>query len=81
MNFVINKKYFTTIILLISCAAFAQNSFDEQFKFAKKLYSDEDYFDTVTELKRLLLSSNTAKTRSPRLSRCSTSTCPSQTTR
>jgi hypothetical protein len=54
MNFVINKKYFTTIILLISCAAFAQNSFDAQFNFAKKLYSDEDYFDTVTELKRLL---------------------------
>ncbi|MCZ6703149.1 MAG: hypothetical protein O6940_08920 [Ignavibacteria bacterium] len=33
---------------------FAQNSFDEQFNLAKKLYSDENYFDTVTELKRLL---------------------------
>ena len=54
MNFVINRKYFTATILLISCAAFAQNSFDAQFNFAKKLYSDEEYFDTVTELKRLL---------------------------
>ncbi len=54
MNFVINSKYFTATILLIGCATFAQNSFDAQFNFAKKLYSDEDYFNTVTELKRLL---------------------------
>ena len=54
MNFVINSKYFTATILLIGCATFAQNSFDTQFNFAKKLYSDEDYFNTVTELKRLL---------------------------
>jgi hypothetical protein len=54
MNFKINRKYFTAIILLISCASFAQTSFDAQFNFAKKLYSDENYFDTVTELKRLL---------------------------
>jgi len=54
MNFVINRKYITATILLISFASFAQNSFDAQFNFAKKLYSDEHYFDTVTELKRLL---------------------------
>jgi len=54
MNFVINRKYITATILLISFASFAQNSFDAQFNFANKLYSDEDYFDTVTELKRLL---------------------------
>ena len=54
MNFVINRKYITATILLISFASFAQSSFDAQFNFAKKLYSDEDYFDTVTELKRLL---------------------------
>ncbi len=54
MNFVINRKYFTATILLISCASFAQNSFDAQFNFANTLYSDENYFDTVTELKRLL---------------------------
>ena len=54
MNFVINRKYITTAILITSCASFAQNSFDAQFNFAKKLYSDENYFYTVTELKRLL---------------------------
>jgi len=54
MNSVINRKYFTTAILLFSCAAFSQNSFDAQFNYAKNLYSDEKYFDTVTELKRLL---------------------------
>jgi len=54
MNFVINRKYFITIILLNNFVAIAQNSFDAQFDFAKKLYSDEKYFDTVTELKRLL---------------------------
>lgn len=54
MNFVINRKYFITTILLISCVSFAQNSFDAQFNYAKKLYNNEKYFDTVTELKRLL---------------------------
>ncbi len=54
MNFAISRKYFTATILLISCATFAQNSLDAQFNFAKKLYNDEKYFDTVTELKRLL---------------------------
>ncbi len=54
MNFAISRKYFTATILLISCATFAQNSFEAQFNYAKKLYSDEHYFDTVTELKRLL---------------------------
>ena len=54
MNFAISRKYFTATILLISCATFAQNSFDAQFNYAKKLYSDEHYFDALTELKRLL---------------------------
>ncbi len=54
MNFVINNKYLIATILLISCASFAQNSFDAQFNIAKALYSDENYFYTVTELKRLL---------------------------
>jgi hypothetical protein len=54
MNFVINSKYFITVSLLINFTTIAQNSFDVQFNFAKKLYSDEKYFDTVTELKRLL---------------------------
>lgn len=54
MSFVINRKYITATILLISFVSFAQNAFDGQFDFAKKLYNYEDYFDTVTELKRLL---------------------------
>ena len=54
MNFVINRKYFTITMLFISFATFAQSSFNAQFNFAKQLYSDENYFDTVTELKRLL---------------------------
>ena len=33
---------------------FAQNSFDIQFDYAKKLFEDENYFDAVTEFKRLL---------------------------
>ena len=33
---------------------FAQDSFAEQFNLAKKLYTEENYFDAVTEFKRLL---------------------------
>ena len=32
----------------------AQDSFDEQFEYAKNLYEIENYFDAVTEFKRLL---------------------------
>lgn len=32
----------------------AQNSFSEQYEYAKKLYEQEKYFDAVTEFKRLL---------------------------
>ena len=32
----------------------AQNSFDDQFKLAQQLYDNEDYYDAITELKRLL---------------------------
>ena len=54
MNFVINRKYFFAVIILVCSVSFAQNSFEAQFNFATKLYNDEKYFDTVTELKRLL---------------------------
>ena len=36
----------------------AQNSFEDQFNFAKKLYEQENYFDAVTEFKRLLFFEN-----------------------
>ncbi len=39
--------FWTTILV-------AQNSFEEQFDHAKKLYEEEKYFDAVTEFKRLL---------------------------
>ena len=48
----------TSNILILSFVyagiMFAQSSFDEQFELAKKLYSEEQYFDAVTEAKRLL---------------------------
>ena len=33
---------------------FAQNTFDIQFNYANKLFEDENYFEAVTEFKRLL---------------------------
>lgn len=49
------KIYITIILIIISgLIVFAQDSFDDQFRFAEKLYNDEKYFDTITELKRLL---------------------------
>ena len=54
MVFVMKSNYIIFLIILFECTLFAQNSFDEQFNLTKKLYSDENYFDTVTELKRLL---------------------------
>jgi len=52
MTFV-NKKYFILIFILFSTHLFAQNVFDEQFNYAQKLYNEENYFDAITELKRL----------------------------
>jgi TM2 domain-containing membrane protein YozV len=49
----VNKKYFILVIFLLSFNLFAQNSFEEQFSYAIKLYQEENYFDTITELKRL----------------------------
>lgn len=44
-----------SFILLVSCISLqAQNSFDVQFKLAKQLYDNENYYDAITELKRLL---------------------------
>ena len=55
----------TSNILILSFVyagiMFAQSSFDEQFKLAKKLYSEKQYFDAVTEAKRLLFFDETNK--------------------
>jgi hypothetical protein len=49
-------KIFLSIPFFVFCTTIlvAQNSFEEQFDFAKQLFQDEKYFDTVTEFKRLL---------------------------
>ncbi len=54
MVFAMKSNSIIFIAIFFMSTLFAQNSFDEQFNLAKKLYSDENYFDTVTELKRLL---------------------------
>ncbi len=38
---------------------FPQNNFYEQFEYAKKLFDEEKYFDTITEFKRLLFFDST----------------------
>ena len=51
----VTKILFTFLfILLQAITLFAQDSYEEQFNYAKKLYEDENYFDVVTEFKRLL---------------------------
>jgi hypothetical protein len=49
-------KIFFSIPFFLFCTTIlvAQNSFEEQFNFAKQLFQDEKYFDAVTEFKRLL---------------------------
>jgi len=49
-------KIFVTFIFisLVAVTSFAQDPFEEQFNFTKKLYEEENYFDAVTEFKRLL---------------------------
>jgi len=51
----VNKIFFVLLFILISKVnLFAQDSFTDQFNYAKKLYEEENYFDAVTEFKRLL---------------------------
>jgi len=49
------KIFFVLLFILVSKVnLFAQDSFTDQFNYAKKLYEEEKYFDAVTEFKRLL---------------------------
>ncbi len=49
------KIFFAFLFVLIGTATLiAQNTFEEQFNLAKKLYNEENYFDAITEFKRLL---------------------------
>ena len=50
-----NRFYLISLIFFIfSVRIAAQDVFVKQYDFAKQLYADESYYDTVTELKRLL---------------------------
>ena len=50
------NKIFVALIFVLSGSIriFSQDSFQQQFDLAKKLYNEENYFDAVTEFKRLL---------------------------
>ena len=49
-------KIYLILIFILNVAVenFAQDTFQQQFDLAKKLYDEEKYFDAVTEFKRLL---------------------------
>lgn len=57
------SKIFIVSIFILICLAksFAQDSFQYQFDLAKKLYDEENYFDAVTEFKRLLFFDETGR--------------------
>ena len=48
----VNKKIILFFVILIS-NVFAQNSLQQQFEYANQLFTQEKYFDAITELKRL----------------------------
>jgi hypothetical protein len=54
MTFVTKIFFAILFVWLGTVNLIAQNSFEEQFNFAKKLYEEENYFNAVTEFKRLL---------------------------
>ncbi len=47
------NKYLLLIFLLFANLSFAQEYLQDQFEFAKKLLEEENYFDAITEFKRL----------------------------
>ena len=50
-----NRVFFVFLFIpTVAITLFAQNSFYEQFSYAKKLFEEEKYFDAITEFKRLL---------------------------
>ena len=54
MNFVNKIILSTQIFLLLSTCINAQTELFEQFHYAQSLYENENYFDAVTEFKRVL---------------------------
>ena len=50
-----NKILFSAVLIIVlTHQSIAQNTLKQQFELAKNLYSEEKYFDSVTEFKRLL---------------------------
>ncbi len=49
-------KYCLTLVsvLIVFKSTFAQDALQKQFDYAKKLFSEADYYDSITEFKRLL---------------------------
>jgi len=46
--------FFLSLIVFSTANLFAQNEFAKEFIFATKLYNEENYYDAVTECKRLV---------------------------
>lgn len=56
---------FSIMLFLVYFSGFCQTTFDEQFGYAKNLFEKEEYFDVVTELKRLLFFDNSGQYKYP----------------
>ncbi len=51
----VNKIFFAFLFMWIGTVTLvAQNTFEDQFNYARRLYDEEKYFDAITEFKRLL---------------------------
>lgn len=61
MTFAIKILFALIFVLSGTIRTYSQDSFQQQFELAKKLYSEENYFDAVTEFKRLLFFDNSGK--------------------
>ena len=53
MNFVSKLKLILVAVFILAYNQYAQTDFDAQYDYAKSLYEQEQYFDAITELKRL----------------------------
>ncbi len=47
------NKYFLILLLFLGNFSFAQDYLKQQFDLAKKLFDEENYYDAITEFKRL----------------------------
>jgi len=54
MTFVSKILYIILIVMISTVHLVGQDSFEDQFNYARQLYDEEKYFDAVTEFKRLL---------------------------